>query len=111
VANVPAAENRASGFPIANGLLTRHNQRHDGKRKYLGIDFVYATRLKNCSRGIFSLARGRDHSAGGFLRCRLRKSPQWAGFTYFAIGPLLWIHGSYFGKRIRLLAERLSSAP
>jgi uncharacterized membrane protein len=39
------------------------------------------------------------------------KSPQWAGLTYFAIGPILWIHGTIFGKRIRLLAEKLSSAP
>ena len=33
-------------------------------------------------------------------------SPAWAGWTYAAVGPLLWIHGSLFGKRIRLLAEK-----
>ena len=35
------------------------------------------------------------------------KSPNLAGWTYLAIGPLLWIHGSVFGKRTRLLAEKL----
>jgi len=39
------------------------------------------------------------------------KSPGAAGFTYFALGPLLWIHGSIFGKRVRLLAEKAPSAP
>jgi uncharacterized membrane protein len=34
------------------------------------------------------------------------KSPGAAGFTYFALAPLLWIHGSIFGKRVRLLAEK-----
>ena len=35
------------------------------------------------------------------------KSPSLAGWTYLAIGPMLWIHGSVFGKRTRLLAEKL----
>jgi uncharacterized membrane protein len=39
------------------------------------------------------------------------KSPGWAGWVYLAIGPLLAIHGSIFGKRIRVLAEKLPSAP
>jgi uncharacterized membrane protein len=38
------------------------------------------------------------------------KSPGWAGWVYCAVGPLLWIHGSIFGKRTRLLAEKLLSA-
>jgi uncharacterized membrane protein len=39
------------------------------------------------------------------------KSPQWAGWIYLAIGPLLTIHGTIYGKRVRLLAEKLPSAP
>ena len=39
------------------------------------------------------------------------KSPGWAGWSYLAIGPLLALHGSIFGKRIRVLAEKLSTAP
>jgi uncharacterized membrane protein len=35
------------------------------------------------------------------------KNPAAAGWVYLAIGPLLWIHGSIFGKRARLLAEKL----
>jgi uncharacterized membrane protein len=34
------------------------------------------------------------------------KSPGWAGWTYLAIGPLLAIHGSIFGKRVRRLAQK-----
>ncbi len=32
------------------------------------------------------------------------KSPNWAGWIYVAIGPLMTIHGSVFGKRISTLA-------
>lgn len=39
------------------------------------------------------------------------KSPGWAGWVYLAIGPLLAIHGSIFGKRVRRLAERLLPSP
>jgi uncharacterized membrane protein len=39
------------------------------------------------------------------------KSPQWAGWVYLAIGPLLTIHGTIYGKRVRALAEKLLSAP
>ncbi len=39
------------------------------------------------------------------------KSPGWAGWLYLAIGPLLAIHGSIFGKRVRLLAEKPAAAP
>ena len=35
------------------------------------------------------------------------KSPEWAGWSYLAIGPLLWIHGSIFGKQVRRLGQRL----
>ena len=34
------------------------------------------------------------------------KSPNWAGLWFFVIGPVLWIHGSIYGKRVRLLAEK-----
>jgi uncharacterized membrane protein len=35
------------------------------------------------------------------------KTPEWAGWTYVLIGPLLTIHGSIYGKRVRMLAEKL----
>jgi uncharacterized membrane protein len=35
------------------------------------------------------------------------KNPAWAGWVYIGIGPLLWINGSIFGKRTRLLAEKI----
>ncbi|MGA8274609.1 MAG: hypothetical protein WB919_23840 [Candidatus Sulfotelmatobacter sp.] len=39
------------------------------------------------------------------------KSPGLAGWLYLALGPLLWVHGSIIGKRTRVLAEKLLSAP
>jgi uncharacterized membrane protein len=39
------------------------------------------------------------------------KSPGWAGWVYLAIGPLLAIHGSVFGKRVRALAEKVPASP
>jgi uncharacterized membrane protein len=39
------------------------------------------------------------------------RSPGWAGWVYLAIGPLLAIHGAIFGKRVRVLAEKLESSP
>jgi len=38
------------------------------------------------------------------------KSPGLAGWTYLAIGPLFWIHGSIFGKRTRRLAEQFADS-
>jgi uncharacterized membrane protein len=35
------------------------------------------------------------------------KNPAWAGWWYFVLGPLLSIHGIVYGKRTRLLAEKL----
>jgi uncharacterized membrane protein len=38
------------------------------------------------------------------------KNPAWAGWWYFVLGPALGIHGAIYGKRIRLLAEKLDVA-
>jgi uncharacterized membrane protein len=37
-------------------------------------------------------------------------SPEWAGWSYFLLGPTLAIHGTVFGKRTRLLTEKLRAA-
>jgi uncharacterized membrane protein len=34
------------------------------------------------------------------------KRPEWAGWWFFVLAPVLTIHGSIYGKRIRLLAEK-----
>ena len=31
--------------------------------------------------------------------------PDWAGWAYALIGPVLWAHGAVFGRKVRLLAE------
>jgi uncharacterized membrane protein len=33
------------------------------------------------------------------------RRPDWSGWTYVAIGPVLTVHGTVFGKRVRLLAR------
>ena len=37
------------------------------------------------------------------------RSPEWAGWVYALIGPVLWIHGSIYGKRIRMLGEKIAA--
>jgi uncharacterized membrane protein len=34
------------------------------------------------------------------------KSPAWSGWIFLAIAPILWMHGSVYGKRTRQLAEK-----
>jgi len=34
------------------------------------------------------------------------RNPAWSGWTYALIGPVLTVHGTIFGKRVRLLAEK-----
>jgi uncharacterized membrane protein len=38
------------------------------------------------------------------------KNPAWAGWWYFILGPTLGIHGAIYGKKVRLLAEKLGLA-
>lgn len=38
------------------------------------------------------------------------KNPEWAGWAYFLLAPILTIHGVVYGKRVRLLAEKLGLA-
>lgn len=35
------------------------------------------------------------------------KNPEWAGWSYFLLAPVLSIHGTVYGKRVRQLAEKL----
>jgi hypothetical protein len=38
------------------------------------------------------------------------KNPAWAGWWYCVLGPVLGLHGAIYGKRVRLLAEKLGPA-
>jgi len=38
------------------------------------------------------------------------RNPAWAGWTYFLLAPGLSIHGAVYGRRVRLLAEKLGLA-
>lgn len=35
------------------------------------------------------------------------RRPDWAGWWFFVIGPVLGIHGAIYGKRVRLLAKKM----
>lgn len=43
---------------------------------------------------------------GGVSFLLALKNPEWAGWTYFLLAPVLTIHGIVYGKRVRLLAEK-----
>jgi uncharacterized membrane protein len=34
------------------------------------------------------------------------RNPAWSGWTYALIGPLMTVHGTVYGKKVRLLAEK-----
>lgn len=38
------------------------------------------------------------------------KNPEWAGWSYFLLAPLLTFHGTFYGRRVRQLAEKLGRA-
>jgi hypothetical protein len=73
-------------------------------RRELGLNpaEVEATRVDIQENGLLTLL-----GAASFFMAL--KNPAWAGWIYVLIGPLLWIHGSIFGKRIRLLGEKISA--
>jgi uncharacterized membrane protein len=35
------------------------------------------------------------------------KNPEWAGWWFFVLGPVLGVHGTIYGKKVRLLADKL----
>jgi uncharacterized membrane protein len=74
-------------------------------RRELGLNAVeeLETRFSMQENGILAMV-----GVASFLVAL--KSPGWAGWTYLVIGPLLAIHGSIFGKRVRRLAEKSVAA-
>jgi uncharacterized membrane protein len=75
-------------------------------RRELGLNAVeeLETRFSMQENGILALV-----GVVSFLVAL--KSPGWAGWTYLAIGPLLAIHGSIFGKRVRRLVDKPMAVP
>jgi hypothetical protein len=37
------------------------------------------------------------------------RHPAWSGWSYALIGPVLTVHGTIFGKKVRVLAEKLGT--
>ncbi len=34
------------------------------------------------------------------------RDPAWSGWTYALVGPLMTVHGTIYGRRVRMLAEK-----
>jgi uncharacterized membrane protein len=70
-------------------------------RRELGLNEieVMETRSVVAENAILALV-----GAGSFLVAL--KFPEWAGWVFAAIAPLLWINGSFYGKRVRALAKK-----
>ena len=47
---------------------------------------------------------------GAFSFTLALKNPAWAGWSYFLLAPLLTLHGTFYGRRVRQLAEKLGLA-
>jgi uncharacterized membrane protein len=82
-------------------LMYAHAYKLRGKLELNPVE-IYATCVSLQENVILSLVGAASFAVA-------IKSPEWAGWIYVVIGPLLSINGMIFGKRLRLLAEK--SAP
>jgi uncharacterized membrane protein len=83
-------------------LMYSHAYKLRGKLALNAVE-KYATRFSIQENVILSLI-------GVTSFCVAIKSPDWAGWTYVVIGPLMAFHGMVFGKRLRQLAEKVAAA-
>lgn len=70
-------------------------------RHQLGLNPAEALETRNTAQENFLLA---SIAAVSFFLAY--HHPGWSGWTYAAIGPVMTVHGMFFGKRVRLLAEK-----
>ena len=84
-----------------------------------GLMYAHAYKLRNALElnpvetleTRFAIQENAIMAAAGAVSFALAfKSPAWAGWWYFVLGPVLGIHGTICGKRARLLAEKLGLA-
>jgi uncharacterized membrane protein len=94
------------GFAAVFGLFVLMYIHAYRLRRELGLNPVeiMATRLSIQENTILALV-------GVTSLCVAMKSPDWAGWTYCLIGPLMGLHGAIFGTRMRKMARRLNVPP
>jgi len=95
----------ATGFAAVFIVFALLYARAYSLRNALGLNPVEVLETRvDMQENIFMAAVGAISFALAF------KNPAWAGWTYFVLGPGLGIHGSIYGKRVRVLAEKLGVA-
>lgn len=94
----------AAGFAAVFLLLSLMYLHAYKLRNALGLDEVEVLETRaTLQRNVIMVITG----VGSFLLAI--KNPELAGWFYFILAPALSIHGTIYGKRIRLLAERTRS--
>ena len=92
----------ASGFISVFLLFALMYERAYKLRKELGLNEVESLETRLAVQQNLIMA-----SVGALSFVLAFKNPAWAGWSYFLLGPVLTIHGTVYGKRVRLLAEKL----
>ena len=90
----------AAGFAAVFGLFVLMYIHAYRLRRELDLNpvEVFSTRIAMQENAILAMI-------GLTSVCIAMKSPEWAGWIYCLIGPLLGVHGAIYGRRLRLLAE------
>jgi hypothetical protein len=81
------------------GLMYRHAYKLRG---VLGLNAVEELETKNSVRENLLMA-----GIGVLAFLVAFRYPQWSGWTYVLIAPALTVHGSVYGRRVRLMAEKM----
>ena len=92
----------ASGFISVFTLFALMYARAYKLRRELGLNKVETLETRVAVQECLIMA-----SVGIISFALAFKNPGWAGWSYFLLAPALSIHGSVYGKRVRLMAEKL----
>jgi uncharacterized membrane protein len=92
----------ASGFTSVFLVFALMYERAYKLRRELGLNQVESLETRLAVQQNLIMA-----SVGALSFLLALKNPAWAGWSYFLLGPVLTIHGTVYGKRVRRLAEKL----
>jgi len=95
----------AAGFISVFVLFALMYARAYKLRRELGLNEVEILETRVAVQESFIMA-----SVGAISFVLAFKNPAWAGWSYFLLAPVLSIHGTVYGERVRLLAEKLGLA-
>jgi uncharacterized membrane protein len=92
----------AAGFIAVFVLFALMYQRAYKLRAEMGLDEIEVLQTRTSLQENLIMALVGALSFGLAL-----KNAAWAGWSYFILGPVLTIHGSIYGKRLRMLGKKL----